>query len=115
MLLDDDAEGSYKAWLAQDAHEAAGTQRSDEPVSKSSVKFCGGSPIVIGPVHSRSNDWSVSGTAPRFPLSRCEGRVASALIEAPSGSASAPRFFCRLMRFWRNLLYSEIVRNVGGL
>lgn len=48
--------------MVQLVHDDEGTQRSDEPVSKSIVKFCGGVPMEIVPAHSVSLSMSVSGS-----------------------------------------------------
>ena len=105
FLLPEEDEGSYLEWLPQVEHDEAGTQRSDEPVSKSMVKLWAGLPMETLPVQRRSFSWSVSSTLPRFW--RDLGRVARGLISAPLENAWRPTFFSRLMRFWRCLLQTE--------
>ena len=82
--------------------EDEGTQRSEEPVSKSMRKLWPGVPIEIVPAHSSSSSSSVSDSLWRF--ARRSGRTASGLISAPSLKACVPTFFWRLIRFWRCLL-----------
>ena len=71
--------------------EDEGTQRSEEPVSKSMRKLWPGVPIEIVPAHSSSSSSSVSDSLWRF--ARRSGRTASGLISAPSLKACVPTFF----------------------
>ena len=66
LVLWEDLDGLYSWWLlSQLLYQDDESQRSDEPVSKSTTKFCAGLPMVMDPVHSRSSS-SVSLTPPRF-------------------------------------------------
>lgn len=85
LLLVEDLLGLNFAWLPQEVHDEEGTQRSEEPVSKTILKLCAGVPMLTVPVHSRSSSWSVSGTLARFW--RDSGMVAMGLISAPSAKA----------------------------
>ena len=105
FLLPEEDEGSYLECVPHVEHDEAGTQRSDEPVSKSMVKVWAGLPMETLPVQSSSFSWSVRSTPPRFW--RKSGRVARGLISAPLENAWRPTFFSRLMRFWRCLLQTE--------
>ena len=94
-------EGSYLLCEPHELHEVDGTQRSDEPVSKSITNFWSSVPMVISPVQRVSFSWSVRSTPSRLA---CVGIVAMGLIEAPLLNALTPTFFSRLIRFWRCLL-----------
>lgn len=59
--LVEDFEASNFLWVPQVVHADDGTQRSDEPVSKSMRNGCAGVPMVIVPAHSTSSS-SVNGS-----------------------------------------------------
>lgn len=84
-------------------HEEDGTQRSDEPVSKSIKNFWAGVPMETVPAHSVSSSSSVRDSLWR--LERVSGTSARGLISAPSLKAWRPTFFSKLIRFARCLLY----------
>ena len=91
-----ECEGSYLLCEPHELHDLDGIQRSDEPVSKSTVNFWLFVPIAIWPVQRRSFCWSVSGTPARFT---CEGSRAMGLMDAPLLKACSPTFCLRLIRF----------------
>ena len=100
---------SYIALPKQaELHDELGTQRSDEPVSKSMINWALAEPIVIKPVHSVSSFSSTKRSPWRFPRWESCGwvrlRVLRGMIQAPRGNALAPAFFLRLMRLLRCLL-----------
>ena len=73
-----------------------GTQRSEEPVSKSTVNFWGGLPIVMCPIHSWPSFSLVSGMLLVVSLARFwtdEGTVAIGLTSASLNTASRPTLF----------------------
>ena len=85
-------------------HDELGTQRSEEPVSKSMRNVWAGEPMEIEPAHSVSFSSSVSDSDWRFAM--CEGRRARGLIVAPGLKTCEPTLFCRLIKFARCLLES---------
>ena len=103
----DDAPAEYLCLLrhVELVHDALGTQRSDEPVSKSMRNVWPGVPIAMLPAHSSSLSSSVSGSVPVARFARAAGAARKSLICQPAGSA--PLFARRLRRFFWYLLQGD--------
>ena len=88
----------------QPVHDDAGTQRSAEPVSKSTKNETGGVPIVMLPAHSSSSLRSVRGTFCR--LCECplmwSSTMNGGMVVTPSGRRPVLRW--KLSRLLRCLL-----------